>query len=147
MNDGLASFEIRAGTVSGTNLLGTNISGAAADLAVLAAGASEIGNAELGTGAASGTKISTEYAPIKTGSPVAPGNAVLFGTGATSAGSIAWVVFGSAFAAAPTFLVTSRKAAPDAYITGSPVTVGSALVVAAGGAVDFAWMAAGSGRL
>lgn len=105
-------------------------------------------NASLGTSACSGTKVSPEYPVLLTGSPAYGSLAVQAGAAATSAGSVAWVVPGKAFAAAPFAIkLTPLNGNPASQLAGSPITAGSFLVTSVGGSVPFSWLAIGSGRV
>jgi len=102
----------------------------------------------MATNGATGTTVGLEFATIKTGSPSVGGNALQFGTGDTSAGSILWVVFGTAFKAAPSIALTTIGAtANGTSVIGSPVVVGSFLAVSEVASQPFHWIAAGSGRV
>ena len=150
---GLIPLEVVADTLSGTGVFATNISGTTAAL-----GASEIGTAEIGSGAilnvnlsgaqVSGTKVSPEFGPVGTGSPIAFGRMIQAGNGTTSAASGLWVVFGRAFAAAPVSVVcTSIGATANAtQVIGSPILAGSFLATSETASQLFSWMAIGSGR-
>ena len=109
---------------------------------------SSITNLQMATNGATGTTVGLEFATIKTGSPSVGGNALQFGTGDTSAGSILWVVFGTAFKAAPSIALTTIGAtANGTSVIGSPVVVGSFLAVSEVASQPFHWIAAGSGRV
>src|SRR3990167_3787692 len=56
-------------------------------------------NAILANNSCSGLRVSPEYGPAGTGSPLAFGNIVKGFTGATGGGSDAWIVYPTAFAA------------------------------------------------
>lgn len=141
MNDGLASTEIRSTDFTATgSLIAALISGN-----TTAVGAGEIGNAELANNACSGGKVSLEFGPIGTGSPIAFGRMAQAGTGTTSTGSVLWVVFGRAFAAAP-LVVVSPAGGTAGDLNGSPIAVGSFLCTSEVASSPFNWIAIGSGR-
>lgn len=108
--------------------------------------AGSVVNASLGANAVSGTKVSDEFGVMLTGSPAYGGLTLQYGTGTTSAGSIAWVTYGKAMTALPHFIVGPNGAAPVS-VTGSPVGAGSTLVVSEGASVPFTWIAFGYGRV
>lgn len=127
---------------TGANLVcGGTISGA-----TLAVATGEVGNAELATAAASGTKVSTEFSPVKTGSPSAGGLSIQAGAQDTGGGSQAWAVFGTAFAAAPT-LALGVVDATGGWVLGSPVGAGSALITSENASTLVNYIAIGSGRV
>ena len=143
MLDGMSSGEFKATDLTLTgSLISALISGNVAAL-----GASEIGNAELAASAASGTKVDATFGVVGTGSPVAFGKMVQASNGTTSAGSILWVPFGRAFAAAPFVVCTAVGAtANGTSVVGSPIAVGSFLAVSEAASQLFNWIAVGSGR-
>ncbi len=162
MNDGMASTQILATQFSGTTLEATNISGASVDAAVLAAGASEIGATEIAGGAVTSSKIlsgnvlavhisgqqvqSQHHAVIGTGSPTVYGNIVKFGTAALGAGSNAWVVFGTAFKAAPVVVVSHNDGATTGiWVASGTAGAGSVQIEGATASKAFNWIACGSG--
>lgn len=111
--------------------------------------------AEIASQAVSGNKLASGGVPlvacapaigeVLTGSPAVGNTVIQFGAASTGAGSDAWVVFGSAFAAAPAFVALSNGAVEAAC--GSPVVAGSAYVRMATASKPFSWLAAGSGRV
>lgn len=104
-----------------------------------------VGLVHLANNAASGTRVSLEYPVSYTGSPSARNTAYQFGTGATNTGSVLWVVFGTAFAAAPAVVCTSNGAIGN--VAGSPVVAGSFRAFSTNASEQFSWIAAGSGRV
>ena len=136
LKDGLPDLEVHSTTVSGTT----------AQFGDAELGAGAIGNAEIADDACSGTKVSNEYSPIKTGSPSVGGLSILTGNVNTGAGSNATVTFGTAFAAAPTMFVT-----PTADTTGwmrvAGTVTASGVVESESASVSGAWIAIGSGRV
>lgn len=141
LKDGLPSLEIHTATLSGNTVEGTS--------AVFGAG--EIGATELASSSVTTAKIASEavtspkQAVISTGSPPAYGNIVRFGTGATSAGSVLWAVYGDAFKASPNVVVSSQGDTALTVSVGS-IGTGSFLAISQGGAsVNFNWIACGSG--
>lgn len=140
---GLIPLQLYADTISGNDIQGTNVSGTTAIF-----GASEIGNAELASNAASGLKVSSEYGPVKIGSPVAPGNSILTFTAATGAGSDGWFVYPKAFAAAPGVggAVNETGHGTIFVVTGS-ITAGSCYVQTGNASATVRLTLIGSGRL
>jgi hypothetical protein len=138
LKDGLPDLEVHSTTVSGTT--------AQFGDAVLGAGA--IGNSEIADGACSGTKVSTEFSPIKTGSPTTDGVSVQFGV-VTATDVAVWGVFGTAFAGDPTVFLTPNASgthATEAFVVGSPISVGSFSFIGQSG-LEYNYLALGSGRV
>ena len=143
MNDGLSSGELRISTISGTAAQFATISG------TIAAEAGTIGNAELGANAASGTKVSPEYAPVYgAGSPVTVNTNRVVQMGSGTANT--YVVFAKPFAAAPAVGEILVGAAGSAVANALPYptnpSAGSFLPSGAG-AIPIVYWAAGSGRV
>ena len=130
-----------------TTVVGTTVSGNAVATNTLAAAASEIGTTELADNAASGLKVSPEYGPVGTGSPVAYGLSMLMGSGTTSAASGLWVVFGRAFAGPPKIITTSTVASTVIIAAPGSTNAGSYFAVSEGASRLFNWIAIGSGRI
>lgn len=142
LRDGLASLQVVSQDISGTNIYG------ATDLQVAAG---TVGNAELANNAASGTKVSLEYpVALGLGSPAIGNIAFQAGSSATTGGSQVWLVFPTAFAAAPQSVVVAplnlASAAGNLLTVGS-VTAGSCLVQSEAASKTFSWFAIGSGRI
>ena len=93
----------------------------------------------------SGTAVRV-LSPAGTGSPTTWGRPIQAGSGVTSAGSVLWVVFGTAFTSPPFVTVTSWDDADanNAKFTGSPAVAGSIRIVSEGAARRFAWHAIGA---
>ena len=140
LKDGIPSLEFNSATLSGSQIFMTNISGG-----TLAVSASEIGNAELGANAASGLKVSSEYGTM-TGSPAVPGNCLQFGTRTLGTDSGLWLIYGTAFKAAPVVTVTNTKTLTALQISGT-VNAGSCFVIGTTASDTFSWIACGSGRV
>jgi len=81
--------------------------------------------------------------PIGVGSPTVWGQFQQIGSGATSAGSIFWVVYGTAFVNPPQFTVTSYDDSAPVSLVGSPVLAGSTHVISEGASQRFSWIATG----
>ena len=150
MKDGMTSTEIVATDVTATNLSGTNFAGGAGEVGAAEIGNNVITNAQMATNGASGTTVGLEFATVKTGSPSAGGNSIQFGTD-TAAGEAKWIVFGTAFAAAPVVTLSpafsGTIAATHAYL--GTVAVGSFSWIGnpSGTNSTFHWQACGSGRV
>lgn len=140
LKDGLQSLEVRADTISGGTIYG------ATDISVAAG---TIGNAELADSAASGTKVSLEFGPIYTGSPIIGNNVALYGTAnATGIANTVVVQFQKAFTAAPAAVLITplgSVAVGGPAVTG--IAAGSFTFIGAGSNVSHAWLAIGSGRI
>lgn len=135
MKDGIATVEFIGNTFSGTTVYGADVQ----------AGAGTIGNAELATSAASGTKVSLEYPVAYTGSPVRGNIATQYGSFTAVSDSGLAVSFGKAFAAAPTVFLTTQSGA-TAYTAG--ISAGSFIgIVPTGSATSVGYLAIGSGRI
>jgi len=132
MQDGLARENLTVGSLVAQN----EISGASAS----------IDNYELGAGAASGTKVSSEYATVTVGSPSAPGNSIQSNIATVGAGSTIWVVFPTAFAAAPKCVATYCDGTV-ASVAGSPFGAGSVLFTGETASKKIHWICVGSGRV
>lgn len=90
----------------------------------------------------SGTTLKV-LSPTATGSPSTWGKWVEAGSSSTDGGSVAWVVFGTSFAATPYVSVTGYDDPTPVAFTGSPINAGSVRVVSTGASKNFAWIAIG----
>lgn len=137
MNDGLATGQLLVSDVSGTSAQFTSISG------TITAALGTISNAELADSAASGTKVSTEYAPFYGGSPIIGNWAIMTGSGTANTFS----VFPKPFAASPGFILVGALASGVGQML-FPASVSAGSFLPSGGAaVAITYFAAGSGRV
>jgi hypothetical protein len=134
MKDGLSTVEFITETASGTSASFTTISGT-----------ETVVNAELGTGACSGTKVSSEYPVMYTGSPIKGNTAMQYGSWTATSDSGLTVVFAKPFAAAPKMIIGTTSGA-QAYtsVIGTGSFVG---IVPAGSNTTISYLAIGSGRI
>ena len=134
LNAALTITQLAANAVSGTIISDQGI------------GAGKILNAaitatQLANNAVSGLKISPEYGPVGTGSPVAYGRSTLFGAGTTDGASGLWVVFGRGFAANPVVVASSTIASTVVISAPGSLNAGSFFAVSEGASRTFNWMA------
>ena len=81
--------------------------------------------------------------PAGTGSPTTWGRFIEAGSGATSAGSVLWVVFGTSFTIIPMVTATSHNTPTPVSFSGSPITAGSVRIVSSVASSNFSWVAVG----
>jgi len=115
-------------------------------VAVLVAGAAQIGTSEIGSAAVLPVNCGSGVPVIRTGSPAAHSpQAIEYGTGATlSAASVLWVAFGSPFAAAPiVFAQNNKTSAKTVLIFTGSTNAGSFYAVGEAAADTFDWLAIG----
>ena len=103
-------------------------------------------NAALGNNAASGIKVSSEFGPVKTGSPSVGGLSMQAGSATLSTGSLSWVVFGTAFADIPRVVVGNVTTLGAVCVSGT-ISAGSFVSIGATASDTFNWYAIGSGRV
>lgn len=142
LNDGLASGELRVGS-----LWHTIASGGEVVTTTLTAGASEIGNAEIANNAASGTKVTLEYPLLYGGSPIIGNWSAIMGTGTANT----YTVFAKSFAAAPApplgyIGVQASASGLGQMVFPTNISTGSFLP-SGGAAVAVLYLAVGSGRI
>jgi hypothetical protein len=99
---------------------------------------------ELDDAAASGSKVSREYAPTFIGSPVAIGNLIQAGQATLGAGSTVWVTFGRPFKGTPRVVAVPADSTLHYIATGS-ANLGSFFAIGAVANKVFDWIAIGSG--
>ena len=134
MKDGIPTEEIHVTTISGTTAQFSDIN----------LGAGAIGTAELADGAVT----STIQSFVGTGSPAAFGISVQAGSNSTTAGSIAWVAFGTPFVAAPvSILVSQAETLEGIYAPAGSWTAGSFIAITESASQSFSWSATGSGGI
>lgn len=143
MNDGLATGEFITAIASGTNASFTNISGTESIVESEIANAS-ITNAKLGASACSGTKMSLEYSPVYTGSPIIGNNVIQYGSFTYSNATGLSVSFGKAFLATPTVILQPQVSGALWVLSGC--SAGSFMTYGTSG-VTVGYMALGSGRI
>lgn len=80
--------------------------------------------------------------PAGTGSPTTWGKLVQAGNTATGAGSVVWVVFGTAYGAAPNVVVQGYDGGTG-WFAGSPVVAGSVRVYSETASQNFSWITVG----
>jgi len=95
-----------------------------------------------GSACISGTTIKV-LSPAGTGSPTTWGAYVQAGSGVTTAGSILWLVYPTAFVTVPNLVCTSLNTNTPTSFTGSIRTTGSTLVVSTAASSQFSWVAVG----
>ena len=118
-----------ATTLSGTSVLGTTVRGATVSGAVF-----------------SGTSFVDSTGLVKSaslGSPAAYGARLQCGSGATSAGSLVWQVFGTAFAQTPTVVASPVTSMSGLNVPAGSVALGSFFAFSEGASQAFNWVALG----
>lgn len=91
----------------------------------------------------SGTTLKI-LSPAGIGSPTTWGKMMEAGSNVTSAGSNVWVVFGTAFGAAPYMTFSSNADGVAASFAGSQITAGSVNVISSAASKTFNWIAVGN---
>lgn len=149
---GIGADRILNASLTATQMANASVSGLI--ITAQGVGADRILNAaltatQMANNAASGAIVSSEYGTIKTGSPAGPGNSLLAGSGQTSAGSSAWILFPStAFKANPDVFVQAYGAAGVTFlVAGGSINAGSFYVESSAASTGFRYLACGSGRL
>ncbi len=87
----------------------------------------------------------TDFAAVKMGSPAAGGRFIQAGSAALSAGSAAWVVFGTPFGAAPQVTVANYSNILGIFVAAGSINAGSFYAEGATASSVFGWHAIGSG--
>jgi hypothetical protein len=106
------------------------------------------GSPWLAPNSASGAVVSKEFPVCYTGSPYKANCAIQVGTASLSAGSTAWVNFGTPFAAAPIVVCNSLLTvdSPVCPVSGT-IGVGSFQAMGKTASDWLSWVAIGSGRV
>jgi len=136
MKDGLKTEQFVTDDLSGTTTV----------IEAAEIGSGGILNVNISGGQCSGTKVSTGFGTITTGSPSAGGKCVQANVATVGAGSTIWVVFPTAFAAAP-FCTASYCDTTLGDVAGSPYAAGSVLFTGETAAKKIHWICVGSGRV
>lgn len=139
---GLAALAV--GAVSGNRLVDASVSLAKMNLAAVSGGTIVSGGVAL-------VHIVPALGPILGGSPAAGGRSIYAGSGATGAGSAAWVVFPlGTFFSAPNIILGGNMTAITANTFFTPagsIVAGSFYVQSTVASTAFSYLAIGSGRI
>ena len=126
--------------ISKLNELCSSIKGIANSLGTTVRGATVSGAVFSGTSFVDSTGL---VKSASLGSPAAYGARLQCGSGATSAGSLVWQVFGTAFAETPTVVASPVTSMSGLNVPAGSVALGSFFAFSEGASQAFNWVALG----
>mgnify|MGYP001562298839 CR=1 FL=1 len=106
-----------------------------------------VGTQHLAANAGSGAVTPAAFPVCATGSPTGYGQTIQHGTVNTNAGSLLWVVFGTAFLAAPNVVVGGGPESVSTWFRAQTIVAGSVLIHSQAASSSGQWIAIGSGRV